>query len=165
VNGDYFKTLIKMKIFSTSISVFYANVYLLATRLIVSGFMLSHGLPKLAQLILGGQIKFEDPFGLGPVISLALVVFAEAVCSLFVILGLGTRLAVVPLIIDMLVTIVQTQANAPFDTKEKPLLFLLMFLMLLVFGSGKYSIDRFIGNNPGYLKNSSQDLSPADPLP
>ena len=33
-------------------------------------------------------------------------------------------------------------ANDPFGVKEKPLLFVVIFGLLLVFGSGRYSVDR-----------------------
>lgn len=143
-----------MRIFSTSISVWQANLCLLFVRITASAFILSHGFPKLLRLSSGQEIKFADPFGLGPVITLGLVVFAEVGCAIFIILGLGTRLAAIPLIITMSVAAFYAHANDPFGTKEKPLLFLLIFIMLFVFGSGKYSIDRLITYKPthGTLK-------------
>jgi putative oxidoreductase len=130
------------RFFSTSVSEFYANVCLLLVRISVSSFMLTHGLPKLSRLTSEEEIKFADPFGFGPLISLVLVVFAEVVCSILIILGLGTRLASIPPIITMLVAAFHAHINDPFGTKEKPLLFLLIFIVLFVFGSGKYSIDQ-----------------------
>ena len=130
------------RFFSTSVSEFYANVCLLLVRISVGSFLLTHGLPKLSRLTSGEEIKFADPFGFGPFFSLVLVVFAEVVCSILVILGLATRLASIPPIITMLVAAFHAHINDPFGTKEKPLLFLLIFIVLLVFGSGKYSIDQ-----------------------
>jgi putative oxidoreductase len=130
------------RFFSTSFSEGYANVCLLLVRVGVGSFTLTHGIPKLSRLTSGEEIKFADPFGFGPVISLLLVVIAEVICSILIILGLGTRLASVPLIITMLVAALHAHANDPFGTKEKPLLFLLIFIVLLVFGSGKYSVDQ-----------------------
>jgi putative oxidoreductase len=106
--------------------------------------IVAHGLPKLNRLTSGEEIKFADPFGLGPQISLALAVFAEVVCSIFIILGLGTRLAAIPLTITMAVAVFFAHANDPFATKEKPIAFMIVFIMLLVFGSGRYSIDRLV---------------------
>jgi putative oxidoreductase len=134
-----------MPIFSTSISVLYANLCLLLVRLSVSTIILvAHGLPKLNRLTSGEEIKFADPFGIGPQISLGLAVFAEVVCSIFIILGLGTRLAAIPLAITMAMAAFFAHANDPFATKEKPIAFMLVFIMLLVFGSGRYSIDRLV---------------------
>jgi putative oxidoreductase len=128
--------------FSASFSEFYSNVCLLLVRVSVGSFMLTHGLPKLSRLTSAEEIQFADPFGFGPAISLVLVVFAEVICSIMIMLGFATRLAAIPLLIAMLVAAFHAHINDPFGTKEKPLLFVLLFLVLLVFGSGKYSVDR-----------------------
>ncbi len=137
-----------MTIFSTSVPILYANLCLLLGRLVVGIFMMVHGLPKLNKLTSGEEIKFADPFGLGPMITLGLAVFAEVICAIFIILGLGTRLASIPLIVTMAVVAFYAHASDPFAVKEKPILFLLIFLMFLVFGSGRYSIDRLITKTP-----------------
>jgi putative oxidoreductase len=56
--------------------------------------------------------------------------------------GFATRLAVIPLMITMLTAALYAHADDPFSTKEKPLLFFVVFAFLLVLGSGKYSVDR-----------------------
>jgi putative oxidoreductase len=90
------------------------------------------------------EIKFADPFGLGPIASLLMVVFAEVFCSILIIMGLGTRLATIPLMVAMSVAAFYAHADDPFATKEKSLLFLLVYIFLFVFGSGRYSIDKLI---------------------
>ena len=75
------------KLFSVKYSEDLMHVGLLAFRGMVSVMMLTHGLPKLERLVAGGEIIFPDPLGVGSFFSLLLVVFAEFVCSLFVILG------------------------------------------------------------------------------
>ncbi len=134
-----------MRIFSISIPVIYANLSLLLVRVTAGSFMLlAHGLPKLNRLTSAEPIKFADPFGLGADVSLGMAVFAEVLCSFLIIIGLGTRLASIPLIITMTVAATYAHAADPFGTKEKPLVYILVFLMLLVFGSGRYSIDGLI---------------------
>jgi putative oxidoreductase len=135
------------KIISTSLPVNNGHVALLFFRVIAASFMLTHGLPKLQKLLSGAEIKFADPYGLGVATSFVLVIFAEFFCSLLVIIGLATRLAVIPLMITMATAVIFAHANDPFGTKEKPLLFLLIFALLLVFGSGRYSVDRIIEKN------------------
>lgn len=132
------------RIFRTDINPGSINFILLATRLVIAGFMLTHGYPKLEKLLAGGDISFSDPFGIGPELSLGLVVFAEFFCSLLIALGLGTRLASIPLAITMFVAAFISHGDDPFSRKEKALLFLLIYLVLLVTGSGKYSIDHLI---------------------
>lgn len=117
------------------------HVALLIFRICAAALMLTHGIPKLATLLSGSEIRFADPYGLGPVTSFVLVVFAEFVCSILIILGLATRLAVIPLIINMTTAAVFAHANDPFAVKEKALLFLIIFFLLLFLGPGRYSID------------------------
>jgi putative oxidoreductase len=132
------------KLFSISISDRSAHYCLLLVRIAVSAFMLTHGVPKLNRLFSGGEIQFADPFGFGPAFTLGLAVFAEVICSILIIMGLGTRLAALPLIATMCIAAFHAHAADPFGTKEKPLLFLLIYIFLFVFGSGKYSVDKLI---------------------
>ena len=62
-------------------------------------------------------------------------------------MGLGTRLATIPLIITMLVAVFIVYGAAGFDKKEMGLLFLLVYVFLLVCGPGKYSIDHLISRS------------------
>jgi len=106
--------------------------------------MLTHGLPKLAKLLPGQEISFPDPLGISPLFSLILAVFAEVVCSLLIILGLGTRLAALPLAITMAVAGFMVHAADPFQRKELALMYLLAYISLMVTGSGKFSVDRYM---------------------
>lgn len=105
--------------------------------------MLTHGFPKL-QRLLAGEMQFGDPLGLGPEISLVLAVFAEFFCSILIVLGLGTRLAVIPSIVTMAVAAFIAHGADPFGRKELALLYLVGYVVLLLSGSGKFSVDRII---------------------
>jgi putative oxidoreductase len=129
--------------FSTAVNNNGVNVWLLISRLALGGLMLTHGLPKLQNLF-AGNVQFADPFGIGPTVSLALVVFAEVVCSLLLILGLATRFASVPLIIDMLVAIFYAHASQPIGKKELAIMYLVFFIGLCIIGAGQYSVDASI---------------------
>ncbi len=122
------------------------NAVLLLLRVCTAAFLLTHGIPKLNSLLEGGEIKFADPIGLGPEMSLILVVFAEAFCSALIMIGLGTRLASIPLIINMMVIVFIVHLHDPFSRKELPLFYLIIFISLFVLGSGKYSFDHLIFN-------------------
>ncbi|WP_040496814.1 DoxX family protein [Fulvivirga imtechensis] len=132
--------------FSTSFRISAANGWLFILRISLSSFMLTHGYPKLKTLLQGGEIAFYDFLGIGNTASLVLAVFAEFLCSIFVLLGLGTRLATIPLITTMFVAAFMVHADDPFSKKEFALLYALGFITLFVFGSGKYSIDQIISN-------------------
>lgn len=119
----------------------YTNIVLLVARLGVAGLMLTHGWPKLQKLMAGGEIKFDDPIGIGATASLVLVIFAEVVCSVLIGIGFKTRLATIPLIATMLAAGFIIHASDPIGQKEKSFLFLIIYVFLLLKGSGKISLD------------------------
>ena len=116
---------------------------LLALRIFVGVGMLTHGFPKL-MMLLSGKIEFINFFGIGEKTSLILAVFAEVLCSLFVLMGLFTRFTVFPLIITMLVAVFVVHNNDPFAKQEMALLYLFHYLLIFVAGPGSTSIDRMI---------------------
>lgn len=109
--------------------------------------LVNHGLGKLQKLMNGGEIQFADPIGLGQSTSVYLTVFAEVFCALLLMLGLFTRLASIPLIIAMAVAAFIVHAPDPFSKMELSLLYLFIFLMVLLAGPGKYSVDKMISRS------------------
>jgi len=132
------------KIFSTDYSSRKTDVILLLVRLIFASSMITHGLPKLKRLLGDEPVQFANVLGMGAPTSLTLAMLSEFGCSLLVLIGLGTRLAVIPLIITMLIVIFHIHIDDPFSKKELPLLYLTAFTGLLVMGSGRYSIDHLL---------------------
>lgn len=104
----------------------------------------SHGWGKL-QKMLGGDMSFADPLGVGEEVSLVLAVFAEVVCAILVALGLFTRAALIPLIITMMVAVFIIHADDPFGKQEFGLLYLVPYVTLFLTGPGKISLDRKLG--------------------
>ena len=129
------------KLLATDLNGNLINIWLLLLRVLVACFMFTHGLPKFFKLMEGGEIKFGDPIGIGPGASLVLTVFAEVICSTFVLIGLATRFAVIPLIVTMLVAAIIAHAEDPFRDKEMAFLYLFVYITLMILGSGKYSVD------------------------
>ncbi len=111
-------------------------------RISVGALMLfGHGLPKLQNFsAIAGQ--FPDPLGVGSATSLGLTVFAEFFCSLLIILGIGTRLAALPLMITMGVAFFVIHAADPFSTKELALFYLLAFSAIFISGTGQYPVAK-----------------------
>ncbi|XOV93284.1 MAG: DoxX family protein [Bacteroidota bacterium] len=116
------------------------DLSLLILRLIAGIGIMTHGWPKFQKAI-SGNFQFADPIGLGSELSLILVVFAEFICGILVVLGLGTRFAAIILIINMSIIFFIVHAADAFGSKEKAFLFLGAFIVLLLTGPGKYSID------------------------
>jgi putative oxidoreductase len=135
------------QLFNTNFNHSALNLMFLVLRVAISALMLTHGYGKLQSALAGGEIQFMDPFGLGQAASLYLAVFAEFFCSIFLILGFATRLAVIPLIVTMLVAVLIAHGSDPFEKKEMALHYLLVYLVILVCGAGKYSLDYFISRN------------------
>ena len=117
---------------------------LLLLRLTVGIFMLTHGDGKLMMLFGEGPIKFSDPLGVGTEASLSLAVFAEVLCSVFLIFGVATRFSAIPLLITMLVAALIVHAPDAFGRKELPLLYSAIYLVIALLGAGKYSVDYLI---------------------
>jgi putative oxidoreductase len=101
--------------------------------------MYQHGWDKLAGFA-EKAAAFPDPLGFGPKTSLALAVFAEFFCSILLILGIGTRLATIPLIVTMSVAAFIVHADDPLQTKELALVYLTGFVALLIAGGGSWSL-------------------------
>ena len=118
---------------------------LLTLRLGAGGLLLyGHGLPKVMHFS-ERAAGFADPIGVGPGAGLALVVFAEVFCSLFVMLGLATRLAAIPPVIFFLIAALIHHAADPWAKKELALVYLVAFLTLILTGGGRYSLDALFG--------------------
>lgn len=132
------------KIFSINNNSKATDTALLIARIGIAGLMLTHGIPKLLMLLAGGPVQFPPVMGMSAEVSLGLTIFSEVLCSLLILVGFGTRIAVVPLIITMLVAVFLIHGADPMAKKEPALQYLLVYLVLLFGGSGKYSIDYLV---------------------
>ena len=117
---------------------------ILFVRVSIGLLMLTHGLPKLTMLFSDQPVEFPEVFGMSATLSLSLAVFAEVICSLLIFLGLGTRLATVPLIITMSVAAFLIHGADPFAKKEMALIYLAAYIFLFIAGSGRYSADELL---------------------
>lgn len=112
-------------------------------RLFVGAMMLTHGWAKLSSFT-ALSITFPDPLGVSSTVSLILILCAEVGCSLFLIFGLMTRLATLPLMFGMLMAFFVIHGNDPFAIRELALLYLGIYVVLLWTGGGKYALDELI---------------------
>jgi len=120
------------------------DIILFAVRVFIGFAMLSHGFPKLQMLLEGGKIEFYDFIGLGPLVTLVLTVIAEFVCSIFLILGLFTRISLGFLVFTMIIAAFVVHGADPFEKREMSLVYLCVYLLLMAFGAGKVSVDHMI---------------------
>lgn len=105
--------------------------------------MLSHGIPKL--LAFGTlSANFPDPLGVGSFTSLVLSIGAEVGCSLLLIFGLFTRLAILPLLFTMIMAFFVIHASDPFAVKELAMIYITIYVAIFSIGAGRFSLDRLI---------------------
>ncbi len=116
------------------------NIAAFVLRVGLGALMIPHGYSKLMRFQTL-QHKFMSFLGMGSSVTLGLTIFAELVCSVLLILGLFTRLAVVPLIIAMLVALFVSHHGDFFGEGEKAALFLIAYIVILLTGPGRASID------------------------
>ncbi len=125
-----------------SISALRLDTGLLLLRLCCA-LMLLHGWPKLISFS-EDSTDWPDPLHVGSTVSYTLTVFAELFCTIFLLLGLFTRLALIPLIVFMFVIVFVIHGGEPLADREHGILYLMTYLSIFFTGPGKYSIDRLI---------------------
>jgi putative oxidoreductase len=135
---------------------------LLILRLGIGGLLVTHGWGKV-QMLQQGQTTGFGLLGMSPTMGLSLSMFAEFVCAILVMAGLATRLAAIPVVINMAVAISTAHAKDPWSSqtayelfskglaksaasKEPALMYLIPFLALVFTGAGAFSLDAlFLG--------------------
>lgn len=119
------------------------NGIILFLRVFIGILMMTHGLAKLNHFDQMAN-SFLDPIGWGSKISLIMIIFAELGCSILLILGLFTRLAIIPLLFSMSIAILVAHGADPFSAKEMAVLYAGVYFVLFFTGGGTLSIDNFI---------------------
>jgi uncharacterized membrane protein YphA (DoxX/SURF4 family)/plastocyanin len=125
-------------------------------RLVVGAVFLSEGIQKVlfpAELGVGRFTKIGIP---APDMMAPFVAGVEVVCGALVLLGLATRLAAIPLVVDMLVAIVSTKILimesrgfwAMAHESRVDWSMLLGSAYLLIVGAGRWSMDASLAREP-----------------
>ena len=107
--------------------------------------LLLHGWSKVEKYA-GMSQGFPDPLGVGPAMSLNLVIFAEVLCALLLVVGLAARLASIPLVVTMAVAffVIHGGTLVGEGNGEMAFIYLAGFVGLLIAGPGRYSFDHYI---------------------
>jgi putative oxidoreductase len=118
---------------------------LLAYEFWVAGWMKLHGENWFASI----QEQFPFPFNVvPPEISWQLATWTELVGPVLLLLGLGTRFASLALMILTLVAWASVHAGNGYNVCDNgyqlPLMYLLLFGLLLFQGAGRLSLDHWI---------------------
>ncbi len=119
------------------------NLGLLLLRLSSGLLMMQYGWEKFSRF--NEYVSdFPDPLGISNPVSLGLTVFAELVCPVFIVLGLWTRVAIIPLVVQLLIVIFIVHGGEPLTEREHALSFLMPYLALFLAGPGTYAIDHYL---------------------
>ena len=112
-------------------------------RIFVGIMMLVHGIGKINNYEMLFA-TFPDPLGIGSAASLVLIIGAETVCSLLLIVGLFVRPAALVLAMGMFVASFLAVPGAPFAAHELSFVYMGMYIMLVISGGMRYSLDRVL---------------------
>ena len=127
----------------------WSSIPLLLMRLVLAYGFFNPAKMKLTNFdaIVGWFDQLGLPF---PALNAFLATATESLGVILLFLGLGTRLISIPLMITMAVAIVTVHWEHGFEAGnngfEIPMYYLLMLFTLLVFGSGRWSMDYWIEN-------------------
>ncbi len=130
--------------------------FLLAVRLYWGWQFMQAGWGKLSDI--GKVVNFFTSLGIpAPALNAYFVSALEFGGGLLLILGLGSRLIALPLVIDMIMAYATADREALFSifsnpdkfTAAAPYTFLIASLIVLIFGPGKASVDALLTGRLG----------------
>ena len=115
---------------------------ILFVRIFFGALFLMHGLDKMMNF---SQLSetFPSVFGLGSYTTLMLSIFSEFACSIFLIVGMLTRIVLIPMIVSMAVAFFDIH-DGFMPEGELALIYLIVFFVLFLTGPGRYSVDYLI---------------------
>lgn len=113
-------------------------------RLLISGeLIIVHGLKKIGIGIAQAEVV-PNPLGLPDMLNQIFATGANLVCPLFIILGLFTRLATIPIVAVTLTGYFVVHGNDSLLERDIPFMFSVAFLFIMAIGAGRYSLDHQI---------------------
>jgi putative oxidoreductase len=124
----------------------HTSLGILLLRLIFGGLFVYYGYGKVMAYD-NYSANFPDIIGIGAKLSFNLVIFAELICGALVLIGLFTRLAVIPIFITMVVAYFIAHEKDTFDVKQLAFVHMLLSIVIFILGSGRFSVDHIIFNN------------------
>ena len=106
-----------------------------------TSLFVKHGIEKFTkfpQMV----THFPDPLHVGPTSGLSVALVADAICTILIILGLGTRLAAIIMVINLLIVFALLhQFSFMKDHAELVYTYLGLTIFIVLAGPGKYSLD------------------------
>jgi putative oxidoreductase len=131
------------KLLSVSYRHWAFNLSMFVLRVVSGALIIPYGYAKLIHFA-DKKDSFINFMGIGSTLSLSFVIFAEFFCGMFIILGLFTRLTIIPLLISMSVVLFKVDHGNIFGKDEHAVFFLASFIVIFLCGPGKASADGLI---------------------
>jgi putative oxidoreductase len=94
-----------------------------------------HGMPKVVHYS-SQRAVIEDPFHLGRTVSMLFAIFAEVICPPFMILGIGTRFAALPIILVTIIALVFVHRDWSLAQGQFAWMLLILFGSIAIAGPG-----------------------------
>lgn len=118
------------------------SLLILALRVFFGVLFFTHGLDKMINFNTLSE-TYPSVLGFGSYMTLMVSIFCEFACSLFLIAGLMERIVLLPMIASMAVAFFDIH-DGMFPEGELSLIYLILFVVLLLTGPGRYSLDYLI---------------------
>lgn len=131
------------KLLSTGYKEWAFNVAMLIIRLVSGLLIIPFGYNKLIHFS-EKKHSFMNFMGIGSSLSLSLVIFAEFFCGMLIVAGFLTRLAAATLVISLSVVVFKVTHGDIFGQGKEATHFLAAFLVILLCGPGRASVDGLI---------------------
>lgn len=122
----------------------FNNAALLAFRVLLAIELFRvHGMKKF-RVENGQKEQVPNPLHLPEKLNGLVATFSDTVIPFFIILGLGTRLAVLPTIGVTAIGYLVVHRNDSLEVRDVPYMYTLSLLLLLALGAGTYSLDYYL---------------------
>lgn len=122
----------------------FNNAALLAFRVLLAIELFRvHGMKKF-RVENGQKEHVPNPLHLPEKLNGLVAAFSDTVIPFFIILGLGTRLAVLPTIGVTAIGYFVVHRNDSLEVRDVPFMYTLSLLLLLALGAGTYSLDYYL---------------------
>jgi putative oxidoreductase len=118
-------------------------VMLLFRIFVAAELIFVHGLKKVGIHSLAVEVV-PNPFHLPTLFNQGFAIAANLLFPFFVLVGLLTHLAVIPIVCVTLTGYFVVHGHDSLLMKDIPFMYSVAFLLLFFFGAGKYSADHFI---------------------
>ena len=124
------------------------NLGRLALRMAVFiPLFMKHGIEKLFTFSAMSQ-HYVDPVGIGPVPTLVIAMISDGICSLLLVIGLGTRWAAIYSFCNLFVAWATVHHFALMSRQDQSgetiFIYMAACVALFLLGAGKFSVDGLI---------------------